>query len=97
MYAISNMPTKLAASMPHEISPAPAEGTTGAVPAATSVLPTDAPHDEQKAAPGFIDFPHLEQNIVVAPNVGAKGQAQAAHKMRSMRRLGLSSDRRERP
>ena len=30
-------------------------------------------------------------------NVGAKGQAQAAHKMRSMRRLGLSSDRRERP
>ena len=68
MYAISNMPTKLAASMPHEISPAPAEGTTGAVPAATSVLPTDAPHDEQKAAPGFIDFPHLEQNIVVAPN-----------------------------
>ncbi len=33
----------------------------------------------------------------VMPNVGAKGQAQAAHKMRSMRRLGLSSDRRERP
>jgi hypothetical protein len=43
-------------------------------------------------------FFHLKQKTnSLTPNVGAKGQAQAAHKMRSMRRLGLSSDRRERP
>ena len=39
----------------------------------------------------------LRMDFSYMANVGAKGQAQAAHKMRSMRRLGLSSDRRERP
>jgi hypothetical protein len=69
MYAMSSMPKKLAATVPHDISPAPTGEAVGVMVASASGLPTCPPQEEQKAAPGLTDFPHLEQNIVVTPNV----------------------------
>jgi len=50
-----------------------------------------------KAGDRFARMMTRRSALIISYNVWAKGQTQAAHIMRSMRWLGLSSDQRERP